>query len=144
MIKIRKLSEEPGEPEREEGSNGVNSVDVVLKRTDLKAFSSRILRINPGGHTAFHEHSREHIAMIIRGNCRVETKDETHEVREGMIVTVSSGVGHRFFNSGSEPLALLILNFFTENEDNPVVPLASTAEKTIIENPKEGPKAESP
>jgi quercetin dioxygenase-like cupin family protein len=119
MIRVRKLNEEPGEPEREEGSQGVNSIDVVLKRADLKAFSSRILRIEPGGHTAFHDHTREHVAVVLRGRCRVETKESTQELREAMIVTIPSGEGHRFFNPGSDRLALLILNLFAEEEPKP-------------------------
>ncbi len=119
MIRVRKLNEEPGEPEREEGSQGVNSIDVVLRRADLKAFSSRILRIEPGGHTAFHDHTREHVAGVLRGRCRVETKESTQELREAMIVTIPSGEGHRFFNPGSDRLALLILNLFAEEEPKP-------------------------
>jgi len=135
MIRVRKLNEEPGEPEREEGSQGVNSIDVVLKRVDLKAFSSRILRINPGGHTAFHSHSREHVAVVLSGRCRIETKDLTQELREAMIVSVSSDEGHRFVNPGSVPLAILILNLFPEEESKPVEPAPT-------EKPEEGPKPE--
>jgi quercetin dioxygenase-like cupin family protein len=122
MIRVRKLNEEPGEPERDGDSQGVNSIDVVLKRVDLKAFSSRILRIEPGGHTAFHDHTREHVAVVLRGRCRVETKDSAQELREAMIVAIPSGEGHRFFNPGNERLALLILNFFTEEEPKPTDP----------------------
>ena len=122
MIRVRRLNEEPGEPEKEEGSQGVNSIDVILKRSDLKAFSSRILRINPGGHTAFHSHMREHIAIVLTGRCKVETKEATQELREAMIVTIPSGEGHRFLNSGSVPLAILILNLFTEEEPKPEEP----------------------
>jgi quercetin dioxygenase-like cupin family protein len=135
MIRVRKLNEEPGEMEMEEGSQGVNSVDVVLKRADLKAFSSRILRINPGGHTAFHSHSREHVAVILTGRCRIETMDATQELREAMVVTVPSGEGHRFVNPGSVPLAILILNLFTEEEPK-------TAEPASTEKAEEGPKPE--
>jgi quercetin dioxygenase-like cupin family protein len=135
MIKVRKLYEEPGEPEKEEGSQGVNSIGVVLKRVDLKAFSSRILRIEPGGHTAFHDHTREHVAVVLRGRCRVETKDSTQELREAMIVTIPSGEGHRFFNPGSDRLALLILNLFTEEESKPI-------DSALIKKVEEGTKPE--
>jgi quercetin dioxygenase-like cupin family protein len=135
MIKFRKLYEEPGEPEKEEGSQGVNSIGVVLKRVDLKAFSSRILRIEPGGHTAFHDHTREHVAVVLRGRCRVETKDSTQELREAMIVTIPSGEGHRFFNPGSDRLALFILNLFTEDESKPI-------DSALIKKVEEGTKPE--
>jgi len=135
LIRVRKLNEEPGEPEREEGSQGVNSVDVVLKRVDLKAFSSRILRINPGGHTAFHSHAREHVAVVLTGRCRIETTGATQEMREAMIVAIPSMEGHRFTNPGSVPLAILILNFFTEEEPKPAEPAPAGATE-------EGPKPE--
>ena len=112
MIKIRRLSEEPGTKESEDGSLGVNSIDVILKREDIQAFSSRLLRISPGGHTAYHEHPREHYAIVIRGRCRVETKESTAEISEANVVTIPSGVPHRFFNPGNEGLALLVLNLF--------------------------------
>ena len=131
MIRVRKLSEEPGVPEAESGSQGVNSIDLVLKRVDLKAFSSRILRIEPGGHTAFHSHSREHVAVVLSGRCRVETKDANQEIRGGMVAAIPSMEGHRFFNSGSERLALLVINLFTED--------VSKSEPVA-----EGPKPESP
>ena len=111
-MKVRRLREEPGEPEKEEGSSGVNSVDLVLKREDVAGFSSRILRIEPGGHTAFHEHEREHIAVVLRGRCRAETKTDMADVGEGCIVSIPPGETHRFNNSGKERLALLIMNLF--------------------------------
>lgn len=121
MIKVRRLSEEPGAPEAESGAQGVNSIDLVLKRTDCRAFSSRVLRIEPGGHTAFHSHDREHLAVVLSGRCRVETKDTNQEIRGGMVVAIPPNEGHRFFNPGSDRLALLVLNFFTE-EDKPAEP----------------------
>ncbi len=119
MIKVRRLSEEPGAPEAETGAQGVNAIDLVLKRSDLRAFGSRILRIEPGGHTAFHSHAREHLAVVLGGRCRVETKEGNHEIRSGMVVAVPGGEGHRFVNPGSDRLALLVLNFFTEEEPAP-------------------------
>ena len=115
-MKVRKLREEPGEPEKEEDSSGVNSVDVVLKREDIAGFSSRILRIEPGGHTAFHEHEREHVAVVLRGRCRAETKTDVADVGEGCIVSIPPGEPHRFNNTGKERLALLVMNLFPREE----------------------------
>jgi len=113
-IRVRKLSEEPGDEAHEEGFSGVNSVWAVLKRTDLTGFSSRIFRMGPGGHTAVHSHARGHVAVVIRGRCRVEGGGETADVGEGNIITVPTNVSHRFSNPGRERLALLIMNLFTE------------------------------
>jgi len=111
-LKIRKLAEEPGEQVTEEGFKGVNNVWVVKKREEMGPFSSRIFRIEPGGQTDLHAHDREHIAVVIRGSCRVEGGGVTEDVREGSIIAVGKGVSHRFINSGREKLALLIMNFF--------------------------------
>ena len=111
-MKVRRLKEEPGNPEQEPGSNGVTAVDIVLKRSDMEAYSSRMLRIEPGGHTAYHDHTREHIAVILHGKCRVEANNQTEAVSEAYVVSIPAGVPHRFFNNGPERLAILIMNFF--------------------------------
>ena len=112
-LKVRKLTEEPGIDEVEEGFNGVNTVWVVLKRDDLAGFSSRIFRIEPGGHTSMHAHDREHVAVVVRGTCRVESNSNVWDVKEGSIITVPTNTNHRFINPGHEGVVLLIMNFFT-------------------------------
>jgi quercetin dioxygenase-like cupin family protein len=118
-MKVRRLREEPGEPEREEGSSGVNSVDLMLKREDIAGFSSRILRIEPGGHTALHGHEREHVVVVLRGRCRAETGTDVADVGEGCIVSIPPGEPHRFSNPGKERLALLIMNLFPKETQKP-------------------------
>ena len=88
----------------------------MLKREDIAGFSSRILRIEPGGHTAFHGHEREHAAVVLRGRCRAETKTDMADIGEGCIVSIPPGEPHRFNNPGKERLALLIMNLFPREE----------------------------
>ena len=114
-VKVRKLSEEPGIEETEEGFSGVNTVWAVLKRTDLSAFSSRIFRMEPGGHTATHTHEREHVAVVVSGVCRVEGIPDSVAVESGSIITVPPDIPHSFSNPGRDRLVLLIMNMFTEN-----------------------------
>jgi len=112
-LKVRKLTEEPGIDEVEEGFSGVNTVWVVLKRDDLAGFSSRIFRIEPGGHTSMHAHDREHVAVVVRGTIRVESNSDVWDVKEGSIITVPMNKPHRFINPGHDRVVLLIMNFFT-------------------------------
>jgi quercetin dioxygenase-like cupin family protein len=116
-IRIRRLSEEPGEDVEEMGFEGVNSVWAVLRREDLTAFSSRIFRVRPGGHTGIHAHDREHAAVVIRGECGVEGPHGSWRVPAGSIVMVPAKVPHRFSNTGREGLVLLIMNLFTALEE---------------------------
>lgn len=113
-LRIRKLSEEPGIDEQEKGFTGVNTVWAVLKRTDLTAFSSRIFRIEPGGHTAGHTHDREHVVVVVSGNCIVESDEFKKSVNAGNIITVPNNISHKFFNPGPKRLVLLIMNLFLE------------------------------
>lgn len=117
-LKIRKLSEEPGIDEREEGYSGVNSVWVVLKRRDIVGFSSRIFRIEPGGHTTTHSHDREHVAVVIKGVCRLEGGNAVRDVPGGSIITVPSNTPHRFSNLSQERLVILIMNLFPSPTDS--------------------------
>ena len=109
-LKVRKLSEEPGIDETEPGFQRVNSVWTVLRRTDLAEFSSRIFRMEPGGHTATHTHEREHVAVVVSGSCRVDIGEESWTAGAGSIITVPPNLIHRFTNPDKERLVLLIMN----------------------------------
>jgi quercetin dioxygenase-like cupin family protein len=111
-IRIRKISEEPGINEETEGFRGVNSVWVVLKKTEIGSFSSRIFRMDPGGHTSIHSHEREHLAIVIRGTCRIESEGSYRDSDSGSIITVPPNLPHRFSNPTRERLVLLIMNIF--------------------------------
>jgi len=113
-LTVRRLTEEPGSDEFEEGYRGVNTVWMVLRRTDLVGFSSRIFRVEPDGHTPVHAHDRGHVATVIRGICRVECGSEVEEVGEGCIVTIPSSAAHRFSNPGRERLVLLVMNLHAD------------------------------
>jgi quercetin dioxygenase-like cupin family protein len=117
-VRIMKLSEVPGVDMEEEGFSGVNSVWAVLKRDDVTAFSSRIFRISSGGHTAMHAHDREHVAVVVRGMCRIEGDGTTDEAREGSVVAIPAGVPHRFSNETQDQIVLLIMNIYTGSEES--------------------------
>ena len=117
-VRIMKLSEVPGVDVEEEGFRGVNSVWAVLKRDDVTAFSSRIFRIESGGHTAMHAHDREHVAVVVRGRCSIEGDGNKGEVNEGSVVAIPAGVSHRFSNETPERIVLLIMNIYTKSEES--------------------------
>jgi quercetin dioxygenase-like cupin family protein len=113
-MKLRRLSQEPGEDVAEEGYAGVNSVWVVPERADIAAFSSRMFLMAPSGHTSMHAHDREHVALVIRGICRIECSREVKVAEAGDVMTIPPNAAHRFSNVGTDPLALLIMNFYPD------------------------------
>lgn len=118
-LKVRVLEEELGEQITEEGYRGVNSVWLAMERRGLKEFSSRIFRIEAGGHTSMHSHEREHLALVIKGSCLVECASERILLKEGSLVEIPSGVPHRFLNPGRGRLHLLIMNLTPARGGNP-------------------------
>ena len=115
-LKIRTLSQEPGEPMPGEGHHQVNTVMAVHKK-DVSAYSCRILRIEPGGHTATHTHPREHYALALTGKARVETDTEVAEIKPGTVVNIPPDTPHRFVNATTEKTALMVQNLYPKNED---------------------------
>ena len=109
-VRVRALEEEPGEEVTEEGYRGVSSVWLAVERGGLKGFSSRIFRIEPGGHTSMHAHERENLALVLRGSCQLEYASERMLLKEGSLVEIPSGVPHRFLNPGEGRLHLLVMN----------------------------------
>jgi quercetin dioxygenase-like cupin family protein len=115
-LKIRIISQEPGEPMPGEGYHLVNTVMAVPKK-DASAYSCRILRIEPGGNTATHAHPREHHVLALTGKARVETDTEVAEIKPGTIVNIPPDTPHRFVNATTEKTALLVQNLYPRNEE---------------------------
>ncbi len=128
-LKVRKLSEEPGIDEEDEGYSGVNSVWVVLKREDMSGFSSRVFRIEPGGHTPVHSHDRGHVAVVIKGTARIDGGPYIREAGEGSIITIPKDIPHRFSNPTRDRLVLLIMNFFTDDATDEAASLGEEPEQ---------------
>jgi mannose-6-phosphate isomerase-like protein (cupin superfamily) len=127
-VRVRRLSEEPGIEETEEGFIGVNTIWAVLKRTDLTGFSSRIFRMEPRGHTATLIHPLEQVAVVVSGVCRVEGIPDPVTVSSGSIITIPPNVSHKFFNPGRDRLVLLIMNMFTESDAPEAEPVKEGSE----------------
>jgi len=140
LMRVRRLNEEQSEMEQELGSNGVTAIEIVLKRTDLEAFSSRLLRIKPGGYTAYHDHSREHVVIVIGGLCKVETNNQIQDLGETHAITIQSGVPHKFYNPGPKRLELLIMNFYLQEQK----PIEAPTSITQISEPMSTPIVPQP
>ena len=114
-LKIRRLSQEPGEPMPGEGHHGVNTVMAVPMR-EASAYSCRVLRIDQDGSTATHRHPREHFVLALTGKARVETDTEVAEIAPGTVVNIPPDVPHRFVNTTPKKTALLVQNLYPEEK----------------------------
>jgi len=110
-LKVRRLSEEPGELMPGEGNRGVNSV-MLVEETPVDSYSCRVLRIAPGGGTGMHSHPRVHVVVALSGRVRLETEQEILELRTGAAVTLPGDMPHRFVNMADRAAAIMVQNLF--------------------------------
>ena len=100
-----------------EDTLGVNSVMVVPYMDDVSGFSARLMRLNPGGHTGFHQHPRVHAVLVLGGRIRIETGDEVKHAEAGVVVSIPTNMQHRFFNPTDKTVAILVLNLYKKGTE---------------------------
>lgn len=108
---VRKLSGEKWEPWIGEGYHDASSIMMVSK-TEAAAVSCRIIRLNPGGHTAMHSHERIHHIITLEGSALLETDKESIVLEHLNEATVGSDVPHRFINKSDSVTLIQVLNIF--------------------------------
>ncbi|MCP2520178.1 cupin domain-containing protein, partial [SCandidatus Aminicenantes bacterium Aminicenantia_JdfR_composite] len=73
-------------------------------------FYLRMIEVEPGGHTPFHSHSKEHEVFILEGNGKIrDEKGKEYSLREGMVVYVPPREKHQFKNNGEGILKFLCI-----------------------------------
>ena len=107
----RKLSEENWEPWIDEGYNAASSIMMVPK-TEAKAVSCRIIRLEPGGHTGMHSHERVHHVLALEGLPELETDTERIKLDTLVAVKIVANVPHRFINNGDTVALIQVQNLF--------------------------------
>ena len=110
-VKTRKLSVADWEPWIGEGYHNAYST-MMIKKTTVSAVSTRIIKLNPGGHTETHSHDRVHHVVALEGDPMLETDVETVLLDRLNLVEIGSGVPHRFINKKDTPAIILVINLF--------------------------------
>ena len=107
----RKLSEENWDPWIDKGYNAASSIMMVLK-TEAKAVSCRIIRLEPNGHTGMHSHERVHLVLALMGLPELETDTERIKLDNLVAVKIAANVPHRFINNGDTVALIQVQNLF--------------------------------
>ena len=107
----RNLSDEDWEPWVGEGYHNAYST-MMVQKTSVSAVSTRLIRLESGGHTGSHSHDRVHHVVAIEGQAMLETDHEKIELDHLVLVEISANVPHRFVNRENESAVILVLNLF--------------------------------
>lgn len=110
-VQTRKLSNEDWEPWLGEGYKDAYST-MMIQKTSTSAISTRIIKLNPGGHTENHSHERLHHVIALEGDPTLETDTENIVLDRLTLVKIDSKVPHRFINKGKAPAIILVINLF--------------------------------
>ena len=107
----RKLANENWDPWIDEGYNAASSIMMVPK-TEAKAVSCRIIRLEPSGHTGMHSHERVHHVIALEGLPELETDTERIKLDKLIAVKIAANVPHRFINNGDTVALIQVQNLF--------------------------------
>ena len=110
-VKTRKLADDSWEPWIGEGYQDAYST-MMIQKISTSAVSTRIIKLNPGGHTETHSHERLHHVIALEGDPMLETDTESVMLERLTLVEIGSGAPHRFINKGETPAIILVINLF--------------------------------
>ena len=103
--------------ERRDGSamqqagGGVRDLKLVYPETGFDAMTLclGLVEVEPGRHTPLHRHRCEEVYYVVRGTGELESDGDRHRLEPGCAVLNRPGVLHRVFNTGDEPLQLVVV-----------------------------------
>lgn len=95
----------PAEPA--EGLPGVRLAWIIGKNVGAPNFAMRIVEVDPGCATAYHEHPWEHEVYVLEGSGHVRAGDHGETLVPGTCVFTEPGEAHCFANDGDATLRFI-------------------------------------
>jgi len=109
-MKVFHYNDVKAEPmHRGEEAKGVNMRWLISDKDGAPNFAMRMVEVEPGGHTPFHNHPWEHEAFILQGTGVLVGKEGEKPLAVGDVVYISPDEQHNFKNIGKEKLQFLCL-----------------------------------
>ena len=107
---IKKIIDVPAAKVQMEGAKDVNMRVLLGPKDGAPTFALRILELDKGGHTPYHEHPFEHEVIVNQGQLAVVTEEGEIPITTGDVVMVQPGEKHQFRNlSDTEPAKMFCL-----------------------------------
>ena len=82
---------------------------VIDEKDGAPNFALRIVELEPGASTPFHNHDWEHEVFILEGEGVVKSEQGDMPFNSGTVVFVPPNERHQFRNTGEKPVKFLCL-----------------------------------
>lgn len=95
--------------EADEGASKLKVRWLITKETGAPTFAMRLFEMEPGGHSPFHNHDREHEVFVLEGEGLVVGGKEEKKIEAGDAIFMPPNEQHQFKNNGEKTLKFLCL-----------------------------------
>jgi len=82
---------------------------LLTDKDGAENFAMRLVEIEPGGHTPWHQHDWEHENFILEGEGTLKTREGETKFKPGDVLLVEPMEKHQYRNPGEKMLKLLCL-----------------------------------
>jgi len=89
------------------GMQGVTIRWVMGANVDAPTAYMRVIEVEPGHATGYHEHHWEHQAFVLKGQGAVRQGEERTPIYEGTCVYIKPNEIHQFINTGDSVLRFI-------------------------------------
>jgi len=92
-------------------SGGVRDLKLVYPETglDAKTLCMGLVEIDPGQHSPMHRHNCEEVYYVISGEGELESEGKRYPLKAGGAGLNRPNQTHRVWNTGHEPLRLVVV-----------------------------------
>jgi len=94
---------------KEEGYKDTRMRWLITKEDGAENFAMRMVEVEPGGHTSWHEHDWEHEIFILEGKGVAKSKEGEEEFKPWDVIFIPPMAKHQLKNTGKDLLKFLCL-----------------------------------
>jgi len=94
-------------PSEAGGADGLTMRWVINASQGATNFAMRVLELEPGKVSPFHNHENEHEIFVLDGRGKVETLEGSQTIKAGSVVFIPEKESHQFRNTGKKPLRFI-------------------------------------
>lgn len=81
---------------------------MIGERENPPNFYLRLVEIEPGGHSPYHQHNYEHEVYVVEGEgVVVDERNKEYPISKGLAVYIPPSVKHQFRNTGKGVLSFI-------------------------------------
>lgn len=106
---VKDYLDTPAEPA---GAAGLSARWVINASQGATSFAMRIIEVEPGIATPFHQHEHEHEMFVFEGLGQLTTPSGVVAIAPGSVIFIPANEQHQFKNTGESPLRMTDVMLF--------------------------------